>query len=87
MAIVDDVTVSPSAAAAAAPQGQHMALAEKAFEAVIIETNAESVTDQTRRHRVKHLAQHEATAGRDDHRRLVIIGGALWWQRAQMGAF
>ena len=43
--IVDDVTVPPLAPAAAAPQGEHLALAEEAFQAVIVEADPQPVAD------------------------------------------
>jgi hypothetical protein len=86
MAIVDD-TAMPSLAVAATPvQGQHRALADEAFQPIVVEPHPQPEADQAGGHRVEDLAQHEAAAGGDEHGRLVVIGGPARRQRPQRGA-
>jgi len=62
MAIVDDVTVASLGLAAAAAQGQRQALADEAFQPLIVDPHPHAKADQPRRHGVEHFAQHEAAA-------------------------
>jgi hypothetical protein len=49
----------------AAPQGQQLRRAKKAFEPVVIEVNIEAVADQARGNAVEDAPQDEAAARRD----------------------
>jgi len=86
MAVVDDVTVASLGLAAPAGQGQRQALADEAFQPIVVETHPHAKADQPRRHGVKYLAQHEAAARGHEHRGLIIVGGSSRWQRPQRGA-
>jgi hypothetical protein len=53
--IVDDVPMPSLAVAAAAAQGQCPALADEAFQAVVVQPHPQAEADQARGHRVEHL--------------------------------
>ena len=64
--IVDDVTMlAAPLRRPATPQGQERRRAEEAIEPIVVETNAETMADQARRHGVEHAPEDEA-AGRGD---------------------
>jgi hypothetical protein len=85
-AVVDDVTMPSLGLAAAAAQGQRQALADEAFQPIVIETHPHAKADQPRGNGVEHFSQHEAAARGHEHRGLVVVGGSSRWQRAQRGA-
>jgi hypothetical protein len=62
MAIVDDVTVASLGLAAAAAQGQRQALADEAFQPLVVDPHPHAKAAQPRRHGVEHFAQYEAAA-------------------------
>ena len=67
----------------AAPQGQKLRGAEEALEPVVVEANIETMADQTRGNAVEHAPQHEAAARRDQHARLLVVGGAAFRKRLE----
>src|SRR5271156_2835068 len=69
MAVVDDVTMPSFGLAAAAAQAQRQALADEAFQPIVIETHSQAKADQPRGNGVEHLAQPEAAARDAVHRR------------------
>src|SRR5262245_25965487 len=71
----------------AAPQGQELRRAEKAFKPVVVEPHAKMMTDQTRRNAVEHAPQQEAAARRDLHARLLVIGRSPLRQRLERRSF
>ena len=63
--IVDDMAMLAAALRRpAAPQGDELRRAKKAFEPIIVEVNIETVADQARGNAVEHAPQHEAAARR-----------------------
>ena len=86
MPVVHHLDAASVARRTAARQGQHQALADEAFQPVIVDAQVQPIADQARRHRVEHLAQDEAAAGGHPHAGLVMIGGAPRRQPAQFGA-
>ncbi len=85
--IIDNVTVLPVHARAAARQGHESRAANEEVEAVIIQASPQTVPDQAGWDRVEHLAQCEAARGWDRHEDLLVIGGAHVRQRLQELAF
>src|SRR5664279_4546325 len=65
MTIVDDMAMFAVWLRSSAPQGDDVRGALEAFEAVVIKTHAQSVTDQAGGDRIKHLAQREGAGCRD----------------------
>ena len=60
----------------AAPQGQKFGGAEEALEPIVVETNVEPMSNQTRGNAVEHAPQHKAAARRDQDARVLIVGRA-----------
>jgi len=72
------VTVRP-----AAHQSQHPRAADEQFHAIVIQTRPRPMPDQARGHRIKYLAQHEATRGGHVHQLLFVIARAGVRKRLQ----
>src|SRR5215813_431041 len=87
MAVVDDVTMPPITVAAAPAHSQDRALADEAFQSVIVDPHSQPEANQARRHGIEHFAQNEAAAGGHEYRGLIVVSGSGWRQRAQGGAF
>ena len=64
-------------------QCQLMATAQIQLYTIRVEPHSQTMTDQTRRHRVKHLAQNETAGTGDPYVGLLVIRGASARQRLQ----
>src|SRR5438034_260418 len=83
VAVVDDMAVAPILRpTSTARQGQQQGATEKAFQTVVVETHAQTMTDQSRR--VEYPAQQEAAAASYRDQLLLTIFGALRWQGCEL---
>ena len=83
VAVIDDVAALAAGMRAAAAQRHQRCRTEEAFEPIVIETHAQTVADQPRRHRIEHLLEAEAAGRGDGDDRLLVIGRPARRQRFQ----
>ena len=81
--VIDDVAALAAGVRAAARQRHQRRRAEKAFEPIVVETHPQAMADQPGRHRVEHLLEAEAAAGRDRDDGLLVIGRPVHRQGLQ----
>src|SRR5271167_486701 len=86
MVIIDDVIVLAAGVCAPARERREMGPADEHVEPVVMQTHPQSMPDQTRRYRVKDLAQREAARGRHVDNDLLVIAGAAIGKLPERGA-
>ena len=85
--IVDDMAMLAVRSGAAAPQGDEMRRALKAFEPVVMQANPQAVADEPGGNGVEHLAQRERAGRGDEGRDLLVIGALARRQGFERRAF
>ena len=66
VAVVHDMAVFALSAGAAARQRHQRCAADEQIQVIVVQHNAQAMSDQPGRHRVEHLAQGEPAAARHD---------------------
>ena len=77
MPVVDDVTALAVRDWPPPSERHHRRRAKETVEPVVIKAHAQTVSDQPRGNRVKHLAQDEGAGGRDVDVDLLVVGGPV----------
>lgn len=82
VAVVDDVHAAPVAAAAGTLMGDDVGVAKEGFDAIVVDVDAQAMTDQPARRAVEHAAGLEAAGAGDRRDDLDEVGGAAFLSAA-----